>query len=134
MGIAYDQYIDMLCFFFYTSRWSTNRECQLTLRCRMSNYRSFGHHAAREFKVNEGFTHLPQDGAQNVKLGFCLTRQSVLKVRMCTSLLRYNICLLQIYGCIHFHQLDTASFLWILIQGYRHMKSYHWMIYSIIQL
>ncbi|XP_041365789.1 isopentenyl phosphate kinase-like [Gigantopelta aegis] len=41
---------------------------------------SFGHHHAKNLKVNEGYRHLDDKAAAVVKHGFCVTRKSVLKL------------------------------------------------------
>ena len=43
-------------------------------------FRSFGHHQAKEFKVNSGWQHLKGDDLELAKRGFCLTRKSVTMV------------------------------------------------------
>ena len=53
--------------------------------------RSFGHLHAKSMKVNEGFRHLDEKAASAVKHGFCVTRKSVLKVRLFMN--SYNMLL-----------------------------------------
>ena len=50
--------------------------------------RSFGHHQAKQYNVNTGFTHLSDEDNTTVKHGFCKTRISVTKVSCISNLLR----------------------------------------------